>query len=649
MRFVIPAHRLLNLRVRKVNAVSARLFVSSSTVSDFCAAARAHASQKNQHDSMSTLKDTTNNSFRSLSHPVSRASSPSDSSSGEEPSVPRKPKHMDSKIADTRFTESSFSAFLNAMNAHMGTKWTVSHSYPAQRTLFEMFQEKDQDFGWAYGVLRPFWTDERFWGVEERLETAVLNDENHRQEACDGDTVFPDIEPRRIWDLYSNRVLPWAYLQLKKEDVWPVSHSWVSPEERKPILTTINQGEWPVPVPIDVDLEDVRQELIKYGAEYVWLDILCLRQAGVPENEELRKKEWAVDVPTLGYIYKDQKNIVTYISGLGRPFHMTPFDHEQNWLNRAWTLQEMNANPLIGGLASRADFSVFDPEDDDTPRRLEELVRSMIAEFDAKHQQFLARVAKAIHFVGQPFDVFDVLDRMRRRYASCELDKISGLAYPLRSDRVSYYLCDQDVEEAWIALVNSMSNEFVSQLFLLYPEPGSGKFRWLPTWDQITTAAELPRPIARTVPGRGYISQVSGRHQFSGLCIKSCRIRGLEDSNIHAGHHNRSGTLVLSVGPASPPGSPLGLMATRLREKEMEKTREKVKVRVKPHHQIPISSHEDYLLLGSNDMHHWVVCKEVEDSMRVRKLTVIRIPSSSEKKKLTMSGQVQHVERLVLD
>ena len=59
---------------------------------------------------------------------------------------------------------------------------------------------------------------------------------------------------------------------------WAVTHSWT--DDMKPLnRTPINQYQWPVPVPGGVDLEcDVRTELLSFGAEYVWLDDLCLRQ-----------------------------------------------------------------------------------------------------------------------------------------------------------------------------------------------------------------------------------------------------------------------------------------------------------------------------------------------------------------------------------
>ncbi len=67
----------------------------------------------------------------------------------------------------------------------------------------------------------------------------------------------------------------------------------------KPVLTPFNGRRWPVPIPKDTDLDLIRIEMLNLGAEYVWLDVLCLRQAG-GEEEDARETEWKVDVPIIG-------------------------------------------------------------------------------------------------------------------------------------------------------------------------------------------------------------------------------------------------------------------------------------------------------------------------------------------------------------
>ena len=125
------------------------------------------------------------------------------------------------------------------------------------------------------------------------------------------------IFPRRIWDLYSNRVIPFDWLvgsnhsDMRDDNIvdaalpwgWrsrlvkynsvqaagltiepfaAISHSWVMAENRELVWTEINQYQWPVPFPKDASLDDLRVELLRMGLRYCWLDVLCLRQAYDP-------------------------------------------------------------------------------------------------------------------------------------------------------------------------------------------------------------------------------------------------------------------------------------------------------------------------------------------------------------------------------
>lgn len=172
----------------------------------------------------------------------------------------------------------------------------------------------------------------------------------------------PDAHPRREWDLCANQIVPGAWLlaregptydvareyrrwtlpeMLRRESIiWTVSHAWV--EDRQQVWTPINNYEWPVPLPAGVSLDAIREELLKYGCTYVWLDVLCLRQESShdPSLTELRAKECQVDVPLIGTIYKFAPCTFVYFSGLGRPFQPTGWEKPTNWLRRAWTLQE---------------------------------------------------------------------------------------------------------------------------------------------------------------------------------------------------------------------------------------------------------------------------------------------------------------------
>lgn len=162
--------------------------------------------------------------------------------------------------------------------------------------------------------------------------------------------------PRRFWDLHSNRVIPWASFDFKRNKLWVISHSWVEDSDRFLARTAINGYDWPVPLPKGVTLESVRDELIGHGAEYFWLDVLCLRQedrSGMRQLEELREVEWALDVPTIGNIYSNYASeVVRYYNGLGRPLKTNGWDSDFHWTNRALTLQE-SLQSITGGVSAQ--------------------------------------------------------------------------------------------------------------------------------------------------------------------------------------------------------------------------------------------------------------------------------------------------------
>ena len=167
------------------------------------------------------------------------------------------------------------------------------------------------------------------------------------------------IMPRRIWDLKSNRVVEFRMLHsevfarecltahgglIDLEKVpcppfWAITHSWTN--DMSAVKTSINQNQWPTPLPRGLDLEHrVRKELLNKGAEYVWLDVLCLRQQS---NDSTKVDEWKVDVPTIGNIYRAAVGIARYFNGLGQAFSTKGWDDPRHWLRRAWTLQEIRS------------------------------------------------------------------------------------------------------------------------------------------------------------------------------------------------------------------------------------------------------------------------------------------------------------------
>ncbi len=74
------------------------------------------------------------------------------------------------------------------------------------------------------------------------------------------------------------------YGQNRAEWPQPISHAWMHKDDRVNMWTPINGREWPVPIPKDANLDLIRIEMLNLGAEYVWLDVLCLRQVGRAEG-----------------------------------------------------------------------------------------------------------------------------------------------------------------------------------------------------------------------------------------------------------------------------------------------------------------------------------------------------------------------------
>ncbi|PBK59876.1 hypothetical protein ARMSODRAFT_838979, partial [Armillaria solidipes] len=282
------------------------------------------------------------------------------------------------------------------------------------------------------------------------------------------------IPPRRVWDLYSNRVVPFWVM---KDKQWPkpISHAWVDEMDRVDVQTPINGYEWPVAIPKDVNLDLIRIEMLNLGVEYTWLDVLCLRQKG-GKREDLRAEEWQLDVATIGYLYRVAEVVVWYLSGLGRPLKLKEgdLDSDQCWFRRAWTLQEIGEDRIIAG------------DTEDGP-----LHAKPIDEEGNYENKILTRFYKQLEALDDIsfdlYDIFSMLAQMRDRVSANPLDKITGLASCLESAKMPVYYEDQSLEEAWTALVNIIVPWFRGDLFFLYPEPGDTCKKWRPSWDQVIT------------------------------------------------------------------------------------------------------------------------------------------------------------------
>ena len=176
---------------------------------------------------------------------------------------------------------------------------------------------------------------------EEKLRNnAVFRDSTGQGVICEPYYILP----RRFWDLRSNRVISTLTLQAHIGAIidlglctglrvfghgiqyLAVTHSWT--DDMCPVDTSVSGSQWPVPLPSQTTLEQVRQQVLVFAPEtrLLWLDAACLRQvADRPEDAEIQAQEWKIDVPTIGNVYRAASEIVRYFNGLGRAFS------PQNW------------------------------------------------------------------------------------------------------------------------------------------------------------------------------------------------------------------------------------------------------------------------------------------------------------------------------
>ncbi|EKM53763.1 uncharacterized protein PHACADRAFT_260256 [Phanerochaete carnosa HHB-10118-sp] len=328
---------------------------------------------------------------------------------------------------------------LELLNDVLATNYSLEK--PGMEQCLNHFLRTSRDFGQVYASLRRYWRS-GFTQLLPDLAKYQKEDESKRRNALGGGYISNSrLPPRRVWDLYSNRVLPFYAIKrgllrfLIFDEVWTVSHSWVHESVRTDVWTLINDNQWPVPIPGDTTLEHVRVELLNLGAEYVWMDVLCLRQRGRPGDEEQRKEEWKLDVPTIGYVYShlsSRRPCVTYFNGLGLPFDPSPqvLSSDRHWLNRAWTVQEAINSWLPGGTTGAVSADALRFFQEHLPRSIPQ---------------------EGLDFV--PF----AASAMRGRHCTTELDRIHGLAYLLNCSTLPIYDEGMPPELAWTMLLKHLS------------------------------------------------------------------------------------------------------------------------------------------------------------------------------------------------
>ncbi len=471
-----------------------------------CMAERQHGTPREVRISALTETDQVESSIKV---PKQRAYS------GRKPVIP-------SSLANTPCATLGVEGVLDRLNITLGTSYTAS---PHLRSFLNHCISNQYDFGTVYGRLRPLWCD-GLNAIKDNLRTGKQKDQEMRRNALVGDQIVAtQIPPRRVWDLYSNRVVPWWVT--KKQWPWPISHAWVNEKDRVGIWTPINGCEWPVPIPKDADLNLIRIEMLNLGIEYTWLDVLCLRQKD-EKGEDLRVEEWKVDVPTIGYLYRVAGTVVWYLSGLGRPFNLKAgdLDSDQCWFRRVWTLQEVSEDRIIAG--DTPDGPLHAEPIDEEGNYEEEI----IVEF---HKQL-----QAVDDISpDSYNIFSVLAEMRKRVSDKPVDKVAGLVSRLESATIPAYYEDQSLEDAWTALVNTIIPWFRGDLFFGFPEPGDASKKWRPSWMQVMAMPQQEGECGVWVSR----DEETGNDWCEGYCIEKGTVRGLAERGAEGG--DRLGELTL--------------------------------------------------------------------------------------------------------
>ncbi|SJL16912.1 uncharacterized protein ARMOST_20443 [Armillaria ostoyae] len=482
---------------------------------DSAASDMSHSFEEEQTDEVNRLPDGTLSAFIETGQP--KSSIPvrkQQSHAGSRLVIP-------SALANLSCAKLGVDAVFVKLNTILGT----SHKLTASASsVLELYIARNDDLGTVYGHLRKYWADSLFPHIDIYTRAAEEELQQREQKLLVNGRIWARHTTgcRRIWDLYANRVVPFM---AGRSSTWGISHAWVDARDRVDVWTPINRREWPVPVPKDANLDLIRIEMLNLGAEYAWLDVLCLRQEGGP-REDLRVQEWKTDVPTIGWVYL-RKRVVCYFCGLGQPLRLKLgyFEDDRCWFKRAWTLQEISQNTIIGG----------ETGDDGT---LAEDVQVMLRE-----------QVESLQKMRESRFMFDVLSEMKKRVSTKSLDKVAGLGYILDLTYLPIYDGSQSEEEAWAALVDAMSKYSRWDLFFLYPEPGDGSKCWRPSWNQIMTKILPSHPMSLSYVTFGesdYLSTDDSADSYQGYHIDSGYVEGLSHPSYNG--MPRQGQLVVKDG-----------------------------------------------------------------------------------------------------
>ena len=233
----------------------------------------------------------------------------------------------------------------------------------------------------------------------------------------------------------------------------------------------------------------MRKQLLDFGAKYVWLDVLCLRQSSNPCPKKhcpqecelclhqlsyfdwLKKLEWEIDVPTIGNVYRSAKKIVRYFNGLGVPFSLEDWDGDKHWLRRAWTLQEItDEDATIDGSPYDGDVLKCRGKFSGKPTTLEDAINGVV------------KISQQIQS-KDGCGVYELVKEMASRVSTNPIDKISGLLYLLNTVKLPCYHENFSCEDYWTWCFYLLPTWRKVEILFDFPERGS-ETQWFPTWEQ---------------------------------------------------------------------------------------------------------------------------------------------------------------------
>ncbi len=123
-------------------------------------------------------------------------------------------KVIPSALANTLCADLGVDAVLEKLNTMLGTSYTLDSVI----SVLNPYVAQGFDFGTTYAYLRPFW--DNVYTAEHRLRTREDEDREMRRNMLVGGKITTAIvPPRRVWDLYANRVVPyWSHSGLGAKD-----------------------------------------------------------------------------------------------------------------------------------------------------------------------------------------------------------------------------------------------------------------------------------------------------------------------------------------------------------------------------------------------------------------------------------------------